>query len=69
MAVPNGAEFKCIIEVVNQGGLGKLKGTLQIGYKPCFIDVPHLNLYTKDGQKDDKGNLIDEDYLLIKILG
>jgi hypothetical protein len=46
-------------DVVQEGWVGKPKGSLQILYKRCWIDPTNLKMYTEKGKMNELG-ILDE---------
>eukprot|EP00957_Ditylum_brightwellii_P106320 8111460-Ditylum_brightwellii.AAC.1 len=51
-----------------EGWVGKPKGIKQIAFERGFVDLDNINMYTKDGPKDEDGKTIDESFSLKNIL-
>ena len=53
---------------VLEGWMGKAKGMKQVAFERGLLDLANVHLYSKDGPKDDDGNIIDESFSLKKII-
>eukprot|EP00957_Ditylum_brightwellii_P121619 9274627-Ditylum_brightwellii.AAC.1 len=58
-----GIDLKVSAQKIKEGWVGKSKGMKQVMYERGFLYLENIHLYTKDGPKDEKNEVIDEDFL------
>ena len=62
-------EVKVTENKIKEGWVGKPKGMKQIAFERRFINLDELSLYTKDGHKDENGNVTDDTHSIKCIIG
>eukprot|EP00957_Ditylum_brightwellii_P139892 10659908-Ditylum_brightwellii.AAC.1 len=63
-----GLTLESIEDKILEGWVCKPRGMKQIAFERGLIVLDNINLYTKDGPKDEDGKTIDDSFSLKKIL-